>query len=178
MFSLQFEDQKFKLTNDGLDDNPCLPDIVRGTDPGWALLTYDEYYDRNPDLQQYTALYKNVVVPAALPPIVPPAPPPAPGPPPPRRLRRGTRADWDEVVVIDTDEETCINGGMGRLREMEDDYQEFRRQQGGVEDPSVVMGSPDVVPTDVPVGEGAGWPLPGAETGQSASPELPAPTGA
>ncbi|CAI4210329.1 unnamed protein product [Parascedosporium putredinis] len=134
VFSLQFEDQKFKLPNDGLDDNPCLPDIVRGTDPGWALLTYDEYYDRNPDLQQYTALYKNVVVPAALPPIVPPAPPP-PRPPPPRRLRRGTRADWDEVVVIDTDEETCINGGMGRLREMEDDYQEFRRQQGGVEDP-------------------------------------------
>ncbi|KAJ4405557.1 hypothetical protein N0V82_010291 [Gnomoniopsis sp. IMI 355080] len=32
-------------SGDGLKDNPCWPESKAPLDPGWALMTYDEYYD-------------------------------------------------------------------------------------------------------------------------------------
>ena len=79
IFTMHFDDARLTLTNYWLDDNPWLPDIVCGTDPGWALLTYDEYYDRNPHLKMYTAPYKETVVPAAPSSQAAPAPSPTAG---------------------------------------------------------------------------------------------------
>lgn len=38
-------------TGDGLEDNPCWPKSKASLDPGWALMNYDEYYDKYPQVQ-------------------------------------------------------------------------------------------------------------------------------
>ncbi|PGH16181.1 hypothetical protein AJ79_01948 [Helicocarpus griseus UAMH5409] len=45
--------------DDSLWDNPCWLSILRPDDPGYALLTNDDWYIRNPPAQQYTAAYHN-----------------------------------------------------------------------------------------------------------------------
>ncbi|OBR02336.1 Chitinase [Colletotrichum higginsianum IMI 349063] len=51
--------------DDGLWDNPCWPSMLRPNDPGYALLTNDAWYAKNPGAQQFTAAYHNAP-PAAL----------------------------------------------------------------------------------------------------------------
>lgn len=164
----------FTLSDDGLWDNPCLPDIVRSTDPGWALLTFDEFYAAHPSLQQYTDLYNQTVVPQSLPPL-----PAAPAPP--RRLRRGTRAEWEGVVVVDHESETCLSDGLDRLEEIVEEDERGRSREHGrcthLEDPAAVARNLDAVPTDVPADEGLEENIPEAESRQSSSPELPVTTG-
>ncbi|KAK2036421.1 glycoside hydrolase family 18 protein [Colletotrichum somersetense] len=43
--------------NDGLNDNQCWPSGIAAADPGFALLTYDPYYDTHPMPYRYDQAY-------------------------------------------------------------------------------------------------------------------------
>jgi hypothetical protein len=43
--------------NGGLNDNPCWPSGIASADPGFALLTYDPYYQGKPPVYDYRAPY-------------------------------------------------------------------------------------------------------------------------
>jgi hypothetical protein len=43
---------------DGLEANPCWPKLLTPNDPGWALLTNDEYYLNKPKLKDEIKKYK------------------------------------------------------------------------------------------------------------------------
>ncbi|KAM0325563.1 hypothetical protein ACHAQA_007550 [Verticillium albo-atrum] len=43
--------------DDGLWENPCWPEMLLPLDPGWALLTNDEWYAKNPGARHSTHLY-------------------------------------------------------------------------------------------------------------------------
>ncbi|ERT01646.1 hypothetical protein HMPREF1624_02898 [Sporothrix schenckii ATCC 58251] len=43
--------------DDGLGSNPCWPSAIAPLDPGFALLTYDKYYDTHPMPYNYLAAY-------------------------------------------------------------------------------------------------------------------------
>jgi hypothetical protein len=45
------------LKNDGLDDNPCWPSKIAPKDPGFALLTFDPYYNGQDPPYTYTDAY-------------------------------------------------------------------------------------------------------------------------
>jgi hypothetical protein len=45
------------LPNDGLNDNPCWPSRIAPQDPGFALLTFDPYYNQQPPPYTYTSNY-------------------------------------------------------------------------------------------------------------------------
>ena len=153
---------------------------MRGTDPGWALLTYDEWYDRNTHLQMYTDLYKTTVPPQALPAQSTSTSQAAK---PPRRLRRGERAVWDDESE---DEGVCFHVEAEELKEIEEAYEcwedfeevESHRKCLEVVDPSEVSGDAAAEATRVPADEGVEEFIPEAESRKSASPELPVPTGA
>jgi hypothetical protein len=45
------------LPNDGLNDNPCWPSTIAPQDPGFALLTFDPYYNKKKPPYTYTEAY-------------------------------------------------------------------------------------------------------------------------
>ncbi|KAI9167962.1 putative hydrolase [Paramyrothecium foliicola] len=60
IFSIGDWDGQPKDDNDGLYENICWPSQLVPDDPGWALLTNDEWYTRSMDKLQYIASYRNM----------------------------------------------------------------------------------------------------------------------
>lgn len=48
---------KNPLPNDGLNKNPCWPSKIAPQDPGFAILTYDPYYNHNKMNYKYNQAY-------------------------------------------------------------------------------------------------------------------------
>jgi len=53
----KWEQKKPPSGDDGLRDNPCWPSAIAADDPGFALLTYDAYYDTHDQPYDYQAAY-------------------------------------------------------------------------------------------------------------------------